>query len=429
MKPFWNFLPVLLLISHGCDCGEVVEISFSCPPPEQCFVRYNDANTEENMITGERLDSYKQQVCSFGKTVCDEETETITCEGIDYAKTEICDGIDNDCNGEIDDGDHLFVYSYDSQNPCRETEIGVCRYSDAVCVFGEWICIPPEDLFGDEVCDKRDNDCDGEVDEDIEETFVYTGPPETLNVGECRAGIQRCESGVSQVLGMVTPIEEICGNGDDDDCDGMVDEVEIERESYDFALLLDISGSMLGYLQHINTALCNWANTSRFQDSRFAIVAIGISPNQGYLHGIGLISDFTDSVTACSRLTTFLTNPRYTTAIENQLDAILNSMTVGDHIELSWSDSRQKKIVMFSDEPAQWVQEGPDIITLDQKVEEIINACSTTDTTVSVFSEWVASWNYVWNEITSNCGGYLEYLSRDPQQMNDRLNYWFGEQC
>lgn len=430
MKLFWSFLLVILLTSHGCDCGGD-EVSFSCPPVEDCYVAYGQPNTESYMITGERLERYTEQVCNFGQTVCDEETQTIVCEGIKYPATEICDGKDNDCNGVIDDGDHLLVSSFNTQNPCRETELGVCKYSDARCVLGDWICIPPHN-YGEEVCDGRDNDCDGEVDEDIPQEFVYVGPPETLNVGECRAGVSVCENGITRNFGMVTPIEEICGNGDDDDCDGLTDELEIEPESYDFALILDVSGSMTQYLYSVNIALCDWANTSRFDNSRFAIVGVAMNPNNGALNGVGLITDFTDSIQACNILNNFLTNTGVTIANEYQLDAILRSMTVGDNIDLTWSNTRQKKIVVFSDEQPQHVYQsvsGVDTPTLEEKLAEIVESCNTTDTSVNIFTPYGMPWNSIWDDITSYCRGYLEYLVFNPFEMVERLNYWFGEEC
>jgi hypothetical protein len=433
MRQLWNFLPALFLISNGCDCGGETDITFSCPLSEECFIHYGDENIEQNIITGDRLFYYEQDVCSFGKTVCNQETESITCEGIKYPEKEICDGVDNDCNGEIDDGEHLSVSRFNHQNPCKETEQGVCKDSRAQCILGEWICLPPDNLYGQEICDGKDNDCDGDIDEDIEEEYIYTGPPETLNVGECRAGIKRCENGVLQNFGMVTPINEICGNDDDDDCDGWTDEMETEPESYDFALILDVSGSMYQYLYSLNVALCDWSNTSRFNNSRFAIIGIAMRPDMGNEYGIGLITDFVDSSQACNVLNGFLGNPGVTTAEEYQMDAVLKSMTVGDHIELSWSDTRERKVVMFSDETPQWVYEtdenGYILPTLQDKMGEIINACTTTNTTVSIFSPWGAHWNIIWDDIVSYCGGYLEYLVLDAQEMIERLNYWFGEEC
>ena len=58
MKLFWSFLLVTLLISHGCDCGGETDVSFSCPPIQECFVPHYETNNEKNLITGERLENY-----------------------------------------------------------------------------------------------------------------------------------------------------------------------------------------------------------------------------------------------------------------------------------------------------------------------------------------------------------------------------------
>ena len=55
----------------------------------------------------------------------------------------------------------------------------------------------------------------------------YEGPMGTENIGACTSGTQTCDaSGASWgfCLNQIFPIDEICGNGIDDDCDGQVDE-------------------------------------------------------------------------------------------------------------------------------------------------------------------------------------------------------------
>ena len=421
MKRFWSFLPVLLLISHGCDCGGEADVSFSCPSVQECFVPHYETNNEKNIITGERLENYKKQACRFGKTSCNEETQEIACEDIVYPTKEICDGIDNDCDGQIDE--ELKVQGYNLQNPCRETETGVCRLSDAVCQVGNWVCIPP-DNYGEEVCDGLDNDCDGEVDEDIEQRFVYTGEPDTLNIGECRAGVTYCDNGEEKLHGLVTPILEICGNGDDDDCDGFTDEQENGPTEIDFALLIDFSGSMHSYINSVAYALCQWSADQTFEHSRFAI--IGIATNEPD-RGIKVITNFTDAGTACNALSNYMLYGGITIAEEYHIDAILGTATPNDWLPVTWSH-RTKKMIIFSDEPIQY-STYYNFWDMADVYSTIAASCAEQDYSINAFIQFSWPTDPEWQTLTSLCGGYLEYLSRDHFMMIEKLNYWFGEEC
>ena len=74
-----------------------------------------------------------------------------------------------------------------------------------------------EEVFNrakEEVCDAKDNDCDGLVDEGLAQRPCDT---------ECGQGIERCIEGrYTACAGGAIPMESC--NGDDDDCDGLVDE-------------------------------------------------------------------------------------------------------------------------------------------------------------------------------------------------------------
>lgn len=82
----------------------------------------------------------------------------------------------------------------------------------------------------DEICDDRDNDCDGEVDE-LDEVSANDdrigGSCDEPEVGKaeapCQAGTMLCRSGEPYCDGAIKAGEEIC-DGEDNNCDGIVDD-------------------------------------------------------------------------------------------------------------------------------------------------------------------------------------------------------------
>ena len=84
-----------------------------------------------------------------------------------------------------------------------------------MCTKGKWsACSGTEPI--PEICDAQDNDCDGKIDED----FSDLGAACTVGQGVCaNIGVKTC-AGCSVQPG--TPLLEVC-DGKDNDCDGVVD--------------------------------------------------------------------------------------------------------------------------------------------------------------------------------------------------------------
>ena len=126
----------------------------------------------------------------------------------DACSEEVCNGRDDDCDGATDEGIHGAV--------CGSDE-GICVRGIGSCVDGVFACEGSVEGT-EEVCNGVDDDCDGTMDEADPALGVACAAP-----GACGASVQVCVEGALQCMGEVEPSEETC-NGVDDDCDGTVDE-------------------------------------------------------------------------------------------------------------------------------------------------------------------------------------------------------------
>src|SRR5688572_12175721 len=86
---------------------------------------------------------------------------------------------------------------------------------------GDAVDAPPDSACmntGAEVCDNKDNDCNGLVDDG---TLPQIGSPCDNQVGECSGGVKQCTAGA--ITCTKPPMGESCDNKDND-CDGVVDD-------------------------------------------------------------------------------------------------------------------------------------------------------------------------------------------------------------
>ncbi|MBN2342205.1 MAG: VWA domain-containing protein, partial [Deltaproteobacteria bacterium] len=172
--------------------------------------------------------------CEEGLNYCLDGGWTTDCYGAVGPVSEVCDGLDNDCDGNVDE-DFIGMDDVVCQVAVGECPEGIqqCVAVDGVtslhcCDANVWDasgeCVTPE-IAQIEECDGRDNDCDGFVDEDL----AGTGEPCGQSLGICEPGTYQCildtDAGDYGIvcIGGSGGTDEVCNNLDDD-CDGQVDE-------------------------------------------------------------------------------------------------------------------------------------------------------------------------------------------------------------
>jgi Notch 1 len=171
--------------------------------------------------------------CSHGTEIC--SGGSIICSGSIGSSAEICDNLDNDCDGVVDND------PYQVGNPCG-TALGLCEMGSLICSSGSLKCSGGVVAIT-ETCDGLDNDCDGIADNNLTDTGGACGS----NTGECSQGLMACSSGTLYCSGEVGPKPEICDTLDND-CNNIPDDLTIDTG--------DICGSGVGTCS-IGTTICS----------------------------------------------------------------------------------------------------------------------------------------------------------------------------
>jgi len=169
-------------------------------------------------LKGQPCDGDDADGCKDGQWVCSVDGTSLVCNDDGSSRVELCNELDDDCQNGPDD---TFVGKL---TPCDGPDADECP-------DGIWVCSPDQTglactddgVSKIEVCNDLDDDCDGATDEDF--PLKGTACDSEVDVDLCATGEWVCGNNTLVCSDDATSDPEVC-NGLDDDCDGLTDQMD-----------------------------------------------------------------------------------------------------------------------------------------------------------------------------------------------------------
>ena len=201
----------------GCEADSDCPSGFACAESSGICTELSPTASEptegDTCFDGQwRKCGTKLGACEYGQEYCVDGSWSGVCEGGVQPSEEVCNGIDDDCDGTIP-ADELDL-DQDGISACE----GDCDDSNAAINPGQ-----------SDICNGLDDDCDGDVDEDGVASCddgLYCNGAETCGGGSCLSGtpiecgdsgdacqVSQCDDSIDACVNVPTVDGTVCDDG------------------------------------------------------------------------------------------------------------------------------------------------------------------------------------------------------------------------